>query len=364
MSFLGTPRACGRCLKRSWLLARLSGNLDLERRRLTELLALPDRELVHALAGRQRKPVLAEYGDLDSSALRACAGQAGLEVICACDGDYPAGLRELENAPAALYVAGGLERFLDLISRDAVAVVGARRASEYGLQVARSLARGITRAGLTVASGMATGIDSAGHVGALETGDATVAVLPAGADHPYPPGKRALYRRITARGAAVSELPPSTPARRWMFPARNRIIAALSAAVIVVEAGERSGALVTAKCARELGRAVGAVPGRVTSPLAAGPNHLIAQGALLVRGAQDVLELLFGDGAGAAVSDDREALSPEDQRLVQAIGEGLDTIGALVRAGLAPDEALASLSALELTGYVRRATGGRYELLP
>ncbi len=329
-----------------------------------DLLALPDHELVKALAGSHRQQVLADYGGVDGLTLRARASQAGLEVICECDGAYPARLRELENAPSALFVAGGLVRFLELVSGDPVAVVGARRASQYGLQVARTLARGIARAGPTVASGMATGIDSAAHVGALETGDATVAVLPAGADHPYPPAKRTLYRRIKAQGAVVSELPPSAPVRRWMFPARNRIIAALSAATVVVEGGERSGALVTAACARDLGRAVGAVPGRVTSPLAAGPNGLIAKGARLVRGASDVLELLFGEGAAGAQQDDREVLTPELQRLLDAIGGGLDTIAALVRGGLAPDEALASLGTLELTGYVRRATGGRYEVLP
>lgn len=364
MSPAGEPRACGACLRRSWLLGRLSGHLDVERRRVTELLALPDRALVLALAGRQREHVLAEYAGIDRSTLGARAGEAGLEVICECEGDYPARLRELDNAPAALYVAGGLERFLELISRDPVAVVGTRRATEYGSQMARSLSRGIARAGPTIVSGMASGVDSAAHVGALDMGDATLAVLPAGADHPYPPAKRGLYRRITARGAAVSELPPGTSVRRWMFPARNRIIAALSAATVVVEAGERSGALMTAAWARYLGRPLGAVPGRVTSPPAAGPNGLIVRGARLVRGAQDVLELLFGKAAAGVEHDGREALAPGLQRLLSAVGEGRDTTAALVRTGLAPEEALASLTALELAGYVRRVAGGRYEVLP
>lgn len=364
MSASGEPRACGRCLKRSWLLHRLSGNVDVERRRLNELLALPDRELILALAGRQREQVLAEHARLDCSALRARATQAGLDTICDRDGDYPSGVRELENAPPALYVAGGLERFLELVAGDPVAIVGARRASEYGLQVARSLARGIARARLTIVSGMAAGVDSAAHSGALEAGAGTVAVLAGGAERPYPPAKRGLYRRIVTGGAVISELPPGTSVRRWMFPARNRIIAALSAATVVVEAGESSGALSTAAWALELGRSVGAVPGRVTSPLAAGPNNLIVGGAGVVRGAQDVIELLFGQAAPLALPDDRQPLTAELQRLLEAIGEGQDTSAALVHVGLAPDEALASLGALELMGYVRRVAGGRYEVVP
>ncbi len=363
MSAPGKPRACGPCLKRSWLLGRLSGNLDLERRRLSELLALPDRELILALAGKQREQVLAEYAGVDCSTLSARTCAAGLDAICGCDEDYPARLRDLENRPAALYVAGGLEHFLDLSSGDAVALVGTRRPTEYGMQVARSVARGVARAGPTVVSGMAIGVDCSAHAGALD-GGATVAVLPAGADHPYPPAKRVLYRRIKDQGAVVAELPPGVPVRRWMFPARNRIIAALAAATVVVEAGERSGALVTAAWARDLGRALGAVPGRVTSPLAAGPNDLIARGARLIRGAHDVLELLFGEAAGGEPLDDREALEPGLQRLLDAVGDGRDTIEALVRAGLAAEAALASLGALELSGYVRRVAGGRYEVLP
>ncbi len=129
-----------------------------------------------------------------------------------------------------LHVGGGLERFLEVASSDPVAIVGARRASGYGLEVARSLGRGLASAGVPVVSGMAIGIDSAAHAGALDGEGPTVAVLPGGAEQPYPPGKRSLYNRIREAGAVVSELPPGTAVRRWMFPARNRIIAGLSAA--------------------------------------------------------------------------------------------------------------------------------------
>jgi DNA processing protein len=211
---------------------------------------------------------------------------------------------------------------------------------------------------------MAIGVDSAAHAGAVEAPAPTVAVLSGGADRPYPTGKRNLYLRIREAGAVVSELPPGTAVRRWMFPARNRIIAGLSAATIVVEARERSGALLTAARATELGRPVGAVPGRVTSPLAAGPHRLLAAGAAIVRGAQDVLDLLFGRGVRVAPGRTRVPLSSEHEWVLRAIGDGHDTIAGLARAGLDADQGLAALSALELAGYLHREAGGRYRVVP
>jgi DNA processing protein len=292
------------------------------------------------------------------------AAAAGLEPICRCHPHYPQRLLALSSPPAVLHVGGGLERFLELMSSEPVAIVGARRASGYGLEVAHSLGRGLGSAGVPVVSGMAIGIDSAAHGGALDATAPTVAVLPGGAEKPYPPGKRPLYTRIREAGAVVSELPPGTAVRRWMFPARNRIIAGLSAATVVVEGRERSGALLTSSRALELGRAVGAVPGRVTSPQAAGPHGLLARGATIVRGPQDVLDLLFGRGARTAPEQTRVALPDELRQLLQTVSDGRDTIAALARAGLAPDAALASLSALELAGYLRREAGGRYRLVP
>jgi DNA processing protein len=149
-----------------------------------------------------------------------------------------------------------------------------------------------------------------------------------------------------------------------MFPARNRVIAALSAMTIVVEAGERSGALLTAAFARALGRAVGAVPGQVTTPRAAGPNHLLATGATVIRGAQDVLDALFGAGTRTAVVADRPGLPDELGRLLGAIAAGHDTTAALIRAGFAAEQGLAALTSLELAGYVRRGAGGCYSVIP
>ncbi|HEY8763813.1 MAG TPA: DNA-processing protein DprA, partial [Solirubrobacteraceae bacterium] len=263
---------------------------------------------------------------------------------------------------AVLHVVGGIDRLVKLVEEEPVAVVGARRGSPYGLEVARSLGLHLSSAGVTVISGMALGVDSAAHTGALSAPAGTVAVLCAGPERPYPAAKRALHRRILATGAVVSELPPDTPVWRWMFPARNRIVAALSAMVVVVEAGERSGALLTARLARSLRRPVGAVPGRVSSPQAAGPNALLAAGAYVVRGAQDVLDVLYGAGARRVQAAQRADLAPELGLLLGAIADGHDTARALAQAGVPADQGLAALAALELSGYVRRGPGGRFSV--
>lgn len=356
--------ACDTCLRRTWLLARLSGHLDQVRGRVGEILELPESELLAALAGAGREAVAAEYAQVKPTPLRERAVAAGLETICRCDPRYPRRLATLSSPPAVLHVGGGLERFLELTSAEPVAIVGARRASGYGLEMARSLARGLATAGIPVVSGMAIGVDSAAHAGALDAAAPTVAVLPGGAEQPYPPGKRSLYNRIREAGAVVSELPPGTAVRRWMFPARNRIIAGISAATVVAEARERSGALLTAAWTLELGRAVGAVPGRVTSPLASGPHRLLARGAAIIRGPQDVLDLLFGPGARRAPARSRAALSDELEGVLRRIADGHDTVAALAREGLPADRALTALSSLELMGYVRREAGGRYRVVP
>ena len=175
---------------------------------------------------------------------------------------------------------------------DAVAVVGARRATPYGLTVARELGSGLSAAGVHVVSGLALGVDSAAHAGALEGTASPVAVLAGGADRPYPASKRQLHAAVRSLGAVVSEMPPGFGIHRWAFVARNRLIAALAQVVVVVEATRRSGSLTTADLGAELGRTVAAVPGRVTCAVATGTNGLIRDGALLVRGVRDVLDAL------------------------------------------------------------------------
>jgi len=361
-------KACSNCLRRSWLVGRLADPIERARdraRRLPGILALSDRDLLGALDERGGGPVSADYESFDAvDAERSCEA-AGVEALCRCDAGYPTRLRDLDDPPAVLFVAGEVDRFLALVREQPVAVVGARRASGYGLEVAFALGRGIAAAGVTVVSGMALGVDSAAHAGALEANGGTVAVLAAGPERAYPASKRHLHARIRAEGAVVSELPPGTTARRWSFPARNRIIAALAALTVVVEAGESSGSLITASLATQVGRDVAAVPGRVTSPLSAGTNGLIMEGAHPVRDARDVVEGLFGAGTLRALAPaPRRALPPELCAVLEAVGEGDDSVPRLCARGFAADTALAAFAELELLGYVRRGAGGRYAVVP
>ncbi|HEX3911821.1 MAG TPA: DNA-processing protein DprA, partial [Solirubrobacteraceae bacterium] len=244
---------------------------------------------------------------------------------------------------------------------DIVGVVGARRASSYGLDVARGLGRGLSAAGVPVVSGLALGIDSAAHAGALEAGGPVIGVLAGSAEVPYPARGWKLHARVAQRGAIVSELPPGASPRPWCFVARNRIIAALSAATIVVQAAERSGSLTTADFAAELGRAVGAVPGLVTSRLSAGTHALIQAGAPLIRDPADVLELLASATGRtfAPLPTARIVLAPPLERLLVAVEDGRGTLGELATDD--PRSTLAGLGALERLGLIRRGFGGRWE---
>jgi DNA processing protein len=215
-------------------------------------------------------------------------------------------------------------------------------------------------AGVTVVSGMALGIDAAAHRGALDAGGPTIAVLAAGPERAYPRRARTLHGRILESGTVVSELPLDGGPRRWMFPARNRLIAALAALTVVVEARSNSGALLTAGRAAELGRTVGAVPGRITSPLAGGPHRLLRDGALLVSGAEDLLDGVFG----LETVPRPRRLPPDLQGLLDALAEGHAIPEAVARAGLGTEQGLAALAVLELAGRIRRGPAGGYAVLP
>jgi len=301
---------------------------------------------------------------------RRVAGHAagtgrGAWAVCRCDPLFPPQLAELDDrTPPVLQGYGNSEILGRLRREETVTIVGSRRASAYGLEVAHELGRLLGAAGLVIVSGMAHGIDSAAHEGALAGGGATVAILAGGPDVAYPPSKRGLHRRIAAAaGAALAEHPPGTAPTKWAFPARNRIMAALAEMTIVVEAAEPSGSLITAREAMELHRSVGAVPGPVSSRTSAGTNGLIRDGAALVRDAQDVLDELLGVGV-ASIRRNGPPLDPTLHAALDAVerGAGLDEL--VTALGLSAGDAAVALARLELLGYLRAAPDGRLGRTP
>ncbi len=283
------------------------------------------------------------------------------------DTAYPANLREIQAPPEQLYVRGALAEDDAL----AIAIVGSRTATPYGLAVAERLGADLAARGVTVVSGLARGIDSAAHRGALRAGGRTIAVLGSGVDVIYPPENRPLAGEIEARGALVSQFAPGTRPLAGYFPARNRVIAGLSLGVVVVEAAEKSGSLITAGLAGELGREVMAVPGPLTSPQSVGAHRLIQDGAALIQDWEDVVGQLplhwrdqvkpmnaaiaHGQRADGHVEDQDTAL------LLRIIGEepmGIDSI--IERSGLAAGRASALLVTLEVEGRIRQLDGKRF----
>jgi DNA processing protein len=353
---------CASCLRRTWLLRELAGAIEIARsakQRLPDLLSLGDSVLARALMPDRAAEILRGVRALDPQTLREAYAAAGLVAICRHDPRYPQSLRDDRAPPAVLGARGDVGL---LARREAIAIVGTRRCSADGAEVARGLGRGLAVAGVTVVSGMALGIDSASHEGALAAGGPTIAVLAGGADVPYPARKRRLYGDIAGLGLVVGELPPGTRPHRWMFPARNRIIATLAAATIVVEAAERSGSLITAELALEAGRDVGAVPGPVLSWRSAGTNALLRDGAVVVRDAADAVELALGaDAVVASAPDARLAgLPPELRALLARLTGAGATADELVRTQAELDDVLCGLVELELRGLVRRGADGRW----
>jgi DNA processing protein len=265
---------------------------------------------------------------------------------------YPPLLRSIPDPPTTLWLRG--EASAELLSRPAVAIVGARACSSYGRSVARSLGRELASAGLVVVSGMARGIDGEAHRGALDVGGVTVAVLGCGIDRDYPAAHRDLARRIVEKGLIVSEYEPGVEPAPWRFPARNRIIAGLCVATVVVEARERSGALITADFALEDGREVMVVPGEITSAVSAGSNALLRLGATPVTAAADVLEA-YGIEPKVEPVAAPEGLGGD---LLRRLADGPASIDELARAAdVAPGEVAAALIELELTGRVDESDG-------
>jgi DNA processing protein len=275
--------------------------------------------------------------------------------------EYPPGLRDLGDPPPLLYVRGRLPD-----GARTVAMVGSRAASPYGMACALRLARDLAGLGFAIASGLARGIDAAAHRGCLEAGGASIAVLPGGLDAVTPRHHLELAETLCERGALVSEWQGGAPRGPGAFVRRNRLIAALAAATIVVEAAEQSGALSTAAAARRLGRPLLAVPGDIDRPTARGVHALLRRGAQLCEGAADVIAALGGapgapPGAGGAVAgDDRGALAP-GLRLLAALGAGPRSTESLAAAaGIGLEQALADLLRLEWAGAVRSLPGQRW----
>lgn len=337
--------------------------LELERRFGGAVGALSaSRERFAAVAG----PAAADARgavEIRDRVLEALSRCEALEIRAVCRGDpgYPSALEELHDPPPVIFLRGDPAL---LEERRRVAVVGARRATGYGRRVARELAEELSRAGVVVVSGLALGIDGAAHYGALDATGETIAVLGSGPDVPHPRSHGALYRRVVESGLVVSEFMPGEPARPHHFPRRNRILAGLSAGVVVVEAARRSGAFITVDHALDLGREVFAVPGPVDSSRSRGVHALLREGARVVTRASDVLEDLGwaeepGSNGGARGSEPR--LAGDQAPVWAALRNGpvyVDEVSRLT--GVSASDALTVLSGLEIRGWVTRLPGGRF----
>jgi DNA processing protein len=310
-------------------------------------------KLMHKIAAAQH--------EIDAEAEITLCREHGIDILIEADAAYPRALREIHDPPGVLFVRGAIKPGDAL----AVGIVGTRHGTQYGLRQAERLAGGLARAGLTIISGLARGIDAAAHRGALAAGGRTIAVLASGVMNIYPPEHDKLAEEVLAHGALLSESPPRSAPLAGTFPQRNRLISGLSLGVIVVEAAERSGALITARHAMEQGREVFAVPGNVDSRTSRGCHQLIRDGAKLVESADDVLEEL-GPLVEAAPRDDGQVihhpaellLNELEQQVLSVIGGEATPIDQIVAdAGLPVAQVLSTISVLEMRRLIRRLSG-------
>ena len=354
---------------RCWLALRsIRGIGDATARQLREafgsgsaVLSADVAALVHAGLRRDAAGEIgrfARWADVDREISRVRA--VGADLLCLDDERYPRALRFTADPPPLLYVKGRVEA----ADTEAIAVVGSRAASPYGLAVAERLARELAGRGITVVSGLAIGIDGAAHHGALRANGRTIAVLGCGIEQVYPLRHRGLAAEIAARGALVSELPIGTPPLGQNFPRRNRIVSGLALGVVVVEAGERSGSLITARLALEQGREVFAVPGEAGLDRTRGTHRLIRQGARLVESAADVIEDALPWRSGAATLGPPRlgpAISADGAKVLSAFENVVEHVDRLIeRSGFEAARALETLLELELSGEVLRHPGMMY----
>lgn len=323
-----------------------------------------------ALAGGAARPARIP-SEADAAAEMEAAHRFGARFVAVGETDYPPMLRRMDAPPPLIAVKGDARLF----QRPAVAIVGARNASASGARMAQMLASGLGRAGYTVVSGLARGIDAAAHEASIATG--TVGVLAGGLDRPYPPENVRLADRIAAEGVLVSEMPFGWEPRARDFPRRNRLVAGLGLSLVVVEAAQRSGSLISARLANEMGRLVFAVPGSPLDPRAAGTNGLIKDGAMLVTEVRDVTDALAplteSDAAppmlSAGEAEDLSAAPPpaEDERalVLEALSPTpIQTDDLLRHTGIAPAQLAMVLLELDLAGRLERHAGGAVSLLP
>jgi DNA processing protein len=356
----------------AWVALSLAPGIGLNERRYHELLSLGSPAVVlrasrAVLAERLGPTLAAEFATFDVRAAvdrqRAAAEQSRATLVTLEDPGYPPALKQIAAPPPFLFVRGAL------VDEDAlaIAIVGSRRATAYGLRMAEHLAADLAARGVTVVSGLARGVDTAAHRGALGVRGRTLAVLGSGIDRVYPPENRGLAREVTAAGGIVSQFPMGTPPLPQHFPVRNRVIAGLTLGTVVVEAAERSGALITARMAGEMGREVYAVPGNVSSPVSQGTNDLLRDGASFARSWEDVVAELAP--AWRAAVRPGPAPAPAGVAVTAEAGGGvLSLLGddplaidhVIERSGLAAGAVAASLTELELRGLVRKLPGSRY----
>ncbi len=327
------------------------------------VLAAAPRELrgVSGVGPKLSGKIIAAGEEIDVEAEMARCQAHGITILTEANEGYPRLLREIPDPPGVLFVRGKLEPGDAL----AIAIVGTRHATQYGLRQAERLAGSLARAGLTIVSGLARGIDAAAHRGALAAGGRTVAVLASGVLNVYPPEHQELAEQVAAQGAVLSEAPSRAVPLGGAFPQRNRIISGLSLGALIVEAGDRSGALITARHAMEQGREVFAVPGRVDGRTARGCHRLIRDGAKLVETADDVLEEL-GPLVEATPRDDGQVvrhpaellLNDLEQKVLSAVGTEATSLDSIVtETGLAVPQVLSTISVLEMRRLVRRLSG-------
>lgn len=293
------------------------------------------------------------------------ATSMGIDIIAYVENRYPASLKQIHDPPLALYIKGKVE----FSNNHTIAIVGTRHPTHYGLQVAEMFGAQLARVGFVIVSGLAKGIDTAAHSGALKSHGCTVAVLGSGIDRLAPLSNEKLAESVVENGALISEYPLGRQPDKTTFPVRNRIISGLSMGVIVIEAGNKSGALITARMATEQGKIVFAVPGRIDSPRSFGTNRLIKDGARLVQTVDDVLqEFEYLSPAlaerSATFTRPKPVLSEAEERIIKLVDSGISNIDNLIRAsGLGVSTVNSLLIELEMKRIVRIAPGRIVELL-